>query len=80
MRQASACSPGAERQRRSRQRRRRGEAVLKVSVKVDRLVHALIDSDRLTESEAADPAKVAAAASSMIDYWSKWWKKGLRNW
>src|SRR5688572_10237892 len=51
----------AERQRLCRLRQKRGQAVLKVPVEVVKFVDACIERELLTETEALDTRKVAAA-------------------
>jgi hypothetical protein len=68
--------PAADRQRRYRQRRARGQAVLMVSVPdFHSLINLLIDTGWLTELECEDRKQVAAATSDALEELITWHKK-----
>lgn len=59
-------SAAAERMRRLRARRRRGEVVVSVPVAEGLVVGWLLDTGRLAEDEAEDPDAVAAALGRVL--------------
>lgn len=64
----------AERQRRHRARYAMERKAMTVDPVRDALVGALIASERLSETDALDDAKVAAASTEVLDVWAKrWW-------
>ena len=72
----TGLSPAAERQRAWRRRLRKGLAVYRIEVKRDPLIATLLDSGRLTEFEALNPAKVEAAIAEVVNDWPRrWWRE-----
>ena len=61
----------AARQKRFRARRRRGTAVVRVEIDVERMIPVLIDANWLTEADAASPTKGGAALSHMLKVWAQ---------
>jgi hypothetical protein len=68
----------AERQRIYRARSRRGQAVLRVKVNFYAVAEALIQSERLSCSEAEDRAKIEAELAQVVAEWAKIWLKQSR--
>ncbi len=66
------ATSAAERQARCRLRRRRGETPLQISVR-ETVVLALLESNRLTEAEALDKAKLQESAAEILEEWAKRW-------
>ncbi len=62
----------AERQKLRRERARRGEAVWQVPVQ-ETVILALLESGRLTESEALDKHKLQDAAGELLHEWARRW-------
>jgi hypothetical protein len=60
----------AIRQRRRRERERRGEEVLRIPVRTNPVIEALLNSARLTEDEALDRRKVEEAVAAIIAEWT----------
>ena len=69
------ASAGAKRQQRARARRRNGVAVVRVEIPFDEVVHALLNSTRLTETEALRPADIERALAEVITDWAGRWEK-----
>ena len=61
----------AERQRRCRERRARGAALLTIEVELDRLADALVERKLLGAWDAEDKTKVAEAVENALDVWSR---------
>jgi hypothetical protein len=53
------------------ERQRRGEEVLRIPVRTNPVVEALLNSARLTEDEALDKQKAEAAVSQIIAEWAE---------
>lgn len=65
--------PDTIRKRRLRRRARDGKAVLKVEVNIDKLIDAMLESRRLSESDALDRRKVEADAALVLAEWAAQW-------
>jgi hypothetical protein len=65
---------GAERQRQCRKRRRRGLAVLRVTIEHDPLVLALLETGRIRESAALDRGEVEKACSQVLADFARRWE------
>ena len=61
------------RKRRYRRRVRCGIKVLAVEVNYHRLVEALLESTRLTDTQALDQNMVAAEAAAVLGEWAERW-------
>lgn len=64
----------SERQRRARDRRRRGEACFRITLPHHDLLDALIRSGRLTEAEAARQQLAERALATVVADWIARWK------
>ncbi len=60
----------AERQRRHRARVRRGEAILRVRVRPEKIIEALLRSQKITEDDAFNREKVEEALSHVVAEWT----------
>jgi hypothetical protein len=67
-------TPDAIRSARYRARRHNGRAVFHVEADRNKLVTALIVSDRLSERAALDHARVEAALAGILIEWASRWK------
>jgi hypothetical protein len=72
------CTSAAARQRKKRQRARDGLRILRMACNYDPLVLYLIETQRITESDALDHAKVEIAAAQVLDDLPKRFFAGLR--
>ena len=61
------------RQRRSRQRRKQGRALLKVEVDEFELVAALLKAGRLCETDGLQRPKVEQALARLVEDWTTRW-------
>jgi hypothetical protein len=68
-----AVTKAAERQQRWRFRRKLGRRQVMVDCDEDLILQALIESGRLSETEALDPEKVADAIGEVVREWSAAW-------
>ena len=68
---------GRDRTRSCRQRQKRGRAVLSVEVDEFKLISALIESGRLSEAQALDPARVRGALAEVVRDWAGRWSAAL---
>jgi len=59
----------AERLRRHRARVRRGEEVLRVTVKPAKIIEALLRAQKITDADALNRAKVEEAVSQVVAEW-----------
>jgi hypothetical protein len=62
----------ADRQRNYRERRRNGERVVSVRV-TDRVIEALIISERLGEAASRDRQKLATSVADVLQEWATRW-------
>jgi len=70
-----ARTPAALKKRRYRRRLRDGVIVLKVEVVEGELAEALIDSERLTETESTQREALARAAAEVLTEWVARWRR-----
>ena len=66
-------SRAADRQRRARERRKRGLACFKIEAEHDALVEAAIRAGILTEDEALHPRAVERALTAVLQEWAARW-------
>jgi hypothetical protein len=64
----------AQKQKKYRQRQRRREIVLRVAVAHDKIVDALVASERLNESDVFDRTKLESASADVLMEWSRRWR------
>jgi hypothetical protein len=70
-----SSSYGAIRQRRHRQRVRRGRKVLRVEVRFHKFVEALLEAGLIDEDAALDDKNVEFCAGQVLDEWARRWQK-----
>jgi hypothetical protein len=68
-------SRAAERQRRYRQRRNRGEVILRLVVPHDVVVEALLEARRLDDEASCDMRMVERESADVLLEWSAKWLK-----
>ena len=74
-RRADRRSAAAVRQRRARERRKRGQIVLRIAVPEHDVIEALLRSKRLSEDQALRRAQVETAAAAVLQDWAARWLK-----
>jgi hypothetical protein len=72
---ARRSKPSRDREARRRARGRRGEAVYYVAVEKFPVISALIETNRLTESQALHRELVAKAIGGVVRDWAARWRK-----
>jgi hypothetical protein len=68
-------SPEAIRQRRHRQRKRRGRRTLNVEIQFEKFVWALFDAGLLDEKVCEDIRSIEFCAGQILDEWARRWVK-----
>jgi hypothetical protein len=67
-------SSAADRQAAYKARQRQGEAILAVRCNYHAVIEALLDSNRISESDALDRHKVEEAVADLVRDWALRWR------